>query len=259
MSNYTTEDCKKFLTEQYPNTLEKKWKRTKKYKDEGGIVCRDFSYDNKHNVTLQETRHGLIEKQNMEYIIEKNLPSHYTGISINEMLFGGGATKVKQSSSYEEKFMHVIENGIDWEAPEQQRSSFDFSKNIDFKKLTKECETKNFNLAQNFLDHVYSCVMFIYELDETYMPHHIATSDFHDSYVDLLEVQKKIEAGYKANNLQINLDKEVINGLLSTIEATKQMASFEDDEGDLDEETCMAIMDDMAKTYKKHLTKSPKP
>lgn len=259
MPNYTTEDCKKFLIEQYPDTQEKKWKRTKKYKDESGVVCRDFSYGEEYTVTLQETTHGLIEKQNMEYIVENNLPARFDSVSISQMLFGGELSTINPSDSYEKKFLHVLENGIDWQASEGKRSAFDFAKNIDFIKFTKDCDSKGINLANNFLDHVYASIMFIFEMDETYMPHHITTKGFDDSYLDLLEIQRKIENGYNKNQLPIILKRETINGVLSTIEETRSMMDCEGQDEDMDEDTCNKVLNDMAKIFKKHLTKSPKP
>lgn len=63
MSEIKTEDCKKFLIDFFnePNTTglikstsEKEWKRTKKYKNEKGVLCRDFMHQQLGSFTIGE-------------------------------------------------------------------------------------------------------------------------------------------------------------------------------------------------------------
>lgn len=58
MSKITTEDCKAWLTKEYPELNEKKWKRLKKYKTDSGVWVRDFS-NGDFQVSLQEVSGGL--------------------------------------------------------------------------------------------------------------------------------------------------------------------------------------------------------
>ena len=54
MSKITTEDCKQYLTEQFPELSAKDWKRTRKYKDDNSCWCRDFSHKTGITTTLIE-------------------------------------------------------------------------------------------------------------------------------------------------------------------------------------------------------------
>lgn len=76
--SYTTEQCKVFLvhyfSEQNPaiNTLEKEWKRTKKYKNEQGLWLRDFTHPVAGSVTLLENAHGLSVQSELTRQISQN-------------------------------------------------------------------------------------------------------------------------------------------------------------------------------------------
>lgn len=72
MSKITTDDCKKYLIEEYKKkgaiTQEKNWKRTKKYKREDGLWIRDFSHDAIGNVSLVEDANGLLSIMDLSNI-----------------------------------------------------------------------------------------------------------------------------------------------------------------------------------------------
>lgn len=55
MSNISTDDCKDFLMTKFPRSKRALWKREKKYKNEAGHWCRDFSNSDVGNVSLVET------------------------------------------------------------------------------------------------------------------------------------------------------------------------------------------------------------
>jgi hypothetical protein len=55
MSNISTDDCKDFLMTKFPKSKRALWKREKKYKNEAGNWCRDFSNTDVGNVSLVET------------------------------------------------------------------------------------------------------------------------------------------------------------------------------------------------------------
>jgi len=54
MSNISTEDCKDFLTKKFSNSKRALWKRERKYKNDAGDWCRDFSNPDVGNVSLVE-------------------------------------------------------------------------------------------------------------------------------------------------------------------------------------------------------------
>lgn len=59
MSKITTEDCKNFLLQKYPDLAVKSWKRIKKYKNEQGHWCRDFEHATGVAITLFEINDAL--------------------------------------------------------------------------------------------------------------------------------------------------------------------------------------------------------
>lgn len=56
MTKITTEDCKLFLLDLYKDKNGAKWKRIRKFKDEHGDVCREFSHSDGTLVTLVEKK-----------------------------------------------------------------------------------------------------------------------------------------------------------------------------------------------------------
>lgn len=54
MSKVTTEDCKLFLLDLYKDKKVTEWKRIRKFKDENGDSCRDFSHSDGTYLTLIE-------------------------------------------------------------------------------------------------------------------------------------------------------------------------------------------------------------
>lgn len=220
---YTTDDCKNFLVANFIGTKKSDWKRTKKYKDTNGAVCRDF-VNRDFETSLKETSDGLILFDNNETIML--LPKVYDNVSMNERLFGGGKTNTSKANSYEEKFIHVLHYGIDWEAPEGERSSKDFAEKIDFNVFVK----KEPNILNMYFEYMHGAISFIYDLDETYMPHHIITEDFDDSFVDMLSVINNIVKAYKNNNMPLNFDKEQVAIIKAEIKHVREMMSCEDEE-----------------------------
>lgn len=63
MSKISTDDCKDFLMKTYPDSNRTKWKRVSKYKDDNGLVCRDFNNPTVGDVTLVEVNGTLELKQ----------------------------------------------------------------------------------------------------------------------------------------------------------------------------------------------------
>lgn len=65
MSKLSTDDCKDFLMEHYPDSKRTQWKRVSKYKDDAGCVCRDFNNLTVGDVTLVEINGVLALKQSV--------------------------------------------------------------------------------------------------------------------------------------------------------------------------------------------------
>lgn len=64
-------------------------------------------------------------------------PIHETG-NLRERLLGGGSTDTSGLPDATARFLHVIEHGVDWEAPEGQRSAYDFAQTLDFQALLRD-------------------------------------------------------------------------------------------------------------------------
>lgn len=54
MADISTDDCKDFLISKFPNSKRALWKRERKYKNDAGNWCRDFSNPDVGNVSLVE-------------------------------------------------------------------------------------------------------------------------------------------------------------------------------------------------------------
>ena len=63
MSKITTDDCKNFLMEHYPDSGKSKWKRVSKYKDDVGLWCREFNHPSVGDITIIENNGTLSLKQ----------------------------------------------------------------------------------------------------------------------------------------------------------------------------------------------------
>lgn len=221
---YTTDDCKEFLIKQYPETKKSDWKRVRKYKDRFGVVCRDFK-GNALELCLKETPEGLVEINDINYLnqIPPKVMSH---VDLSEMLFGGGKTKTIHLTNVEDKFLNVLKHGIDWENKEFERSSKDFAKDINFNTFVQSHP----NLLNEYMEYAYGAITFIYDLDETYMPYHLTNANFDDSLVDVLEVLKMIKKAYVENGMPINIDKNILKNIISSMHQITEMMCCEDDD-----------------------------
>jgi len=75
MSNLSTDDCKDYLMHVYPNSSRTKWKRVSKYKDDNGLVCRDFSNPSVGDVTLVEVN-GSLQLKEVQTLSQEPLVIH---------------------------------------------------------------------------------------------------------------------------------------------------------------------------------------
>lgn len=80
MSKITTNDCKNKLVDLFPDTESKDWKRTKKYKNEDGLYCRDFeNHISGETATLLESNNQLVlvSKEQYSFVMYKYDQSHF--------------------------------------------------------------------------------------------------------------------------------------------------------------------------------------
>ena len=82
MSNISTEDCKDFLVSKFPHSKRALWKRERKYKNDSGDWCRDFSNPDVGNVSLVEVNGilGFFKKaavsETTNSMLQRVLPVH---------------------------------------------------------------------------------------------------------------------------------------------------------------------------------------
>lgn len=67
---FSTDDCKNLLVEKFPDTSSKEWKRVKKYKNDGKVVCRDFEHAVKGIVVIAEKDSQLILVSQEDKVID---------------------------------------------------------------------------------------------------------------------------------------------------------------------------------------------
>lgn len=225
---YTTDECKIFLVAHFSNSKNSEWKRVSKYKDAKGAVCRDFiNLVNQKTVTLKETPQGLINLTAIQVLLAPPAQTPITNV-----LFGGGVMSTLHLLTSEDKFMNVLEHGIDWQAPECERSSRDFSMKINFNEFVKEQP----DLIFKYIEYIHKAAYFILDLDENYIPHHVTSSNFDDSIVDVSYVLDVILKAYKYNRVTIKVNKDSINKIFTVFKNISDIASFEEEEGKEDME-----------------------
>jgi hypothetical protein len=209
--SYTTDDCKNYLINLHNHTKKSEWKRVRKYNNTNSEVCREFlNHEFGLTVFLKETKNGLVEfNETVDH-----------SKSISETLFGGGITSSNHLSSYEDKFLHVLENGIDWDAPRKKRSSFDFAKKIDFDSFIQ----KQPELLYDYLEYMSDAISFVLDLDETYISGSILVSDNEDSFVDVFDVLNRIVQAYNKINKDITGNADIVTTIIQNMdEATSWM------------------------------------
>lgn len=233
---HNTDDCKEYLVKHYPHTKKSEWKRVRKYKDNLGNECRDFNNTtHNHQISLKSTYYGLYEFVSVD-ILNAQQPKVYDQVSLHERVFGGGATEINKKASNEEKFLHILKNGINWEEDQGNRAAYDFAQNIDFNSFVLSHKY----LLRDYLEYMYGATMFALDLDETYMPNQISAKGYDDTFIDLLEVLTNIVQAYTYNNLRLNGNKDVVININNTMANVKSMMDCEEEEQYLECERIIA-------------------
>lgn len=229
--SYSTDDCKDFLIQLHPGTDKKDWKRIRKYKNELGQVARDFVCGGLSQ-TLVETSNGLqipsLSILGQNAIQSTTLPDNYQDYLNQEdfelTIFGNTSHTNKHLTSDYEKFKHVLRYGIDWNDAEGKRSLYDFSQSLDFNTIVLQDKT----LLDYSILYASGMLCFIYDLDETYMPHHCTQKNFDDSLPDLNHVISRIKEAYLANNMPLIVQQEYIDECLKWMDGIDEMMDEEE-------------------------------
>lgn len=122
-----------------------------------------------------------------------------------DLMSGGGATTLPHGTPMDH-FLHVIEHGIDWSADTGQRSSYDFSRQIDFYNLV----VAQPNLYERYIDYVLHAVLLI-EQDQVW-------SGADDCMSELSEVLDKIEKAYVSQGVKMSAEPAVLAAIFDSLE-----------------------------------------
>lgn len=259
MASITTDDCKKKLVELYPDTQVKAWKRTKKYLNSRGEVERVFECAQVRTAVLCERAGQLFEvipplapqmtpiatMTNTTTASKLTLHPLPTGLvtlspttSMNRLLFGAtGPEKLSLPfvSSYpqETQFLLVLQNTIDWNAPEKLRSSYDFAKSIDFNNFVARCTVQGIDLIGSYLMYMAHQIEHFAGLDEeTFFD--ISAIDYDDSLADVLAVFQRMEKAFFDKKWHAPLAREFCDSIAKSTKTLKnsceQTHSTDDEE-----------------------------
>jgi hypothetical protein len=169
------------------------------------------------------------------------MPAFDLNDDLSFIMFGGGKTTIPVGLSPEERFFHVVDNGLDWSAPEGSRSTHDLSAGVDFALLLNSHP----DLPERYLTYCEGLI----ELwcDE---PNHIELfGGTDDRFVDMAKVWSLIEAGFIQNGTTPSLPElteDMIDqwkaGVLEALEANIDEIELPEEEGAEDIETFFAAL-----------------
>lgn len=250
MSEFSTEDCKKKLIALYPQTQAKFWKRIKKYKNDENQWQRDFDYTQagyEFSVSLKEAGNILLEvnyqassEENTNTLSSISIPLALRvigniGHDLSRLLMGTNMEEKLQDSfssinPFEEHFLLVLENTINWEQEKDNRSTFNFAQKIDFNSFVLSCHNQGINLLQSYVGYIANQIIWFMDQDETYVPYHMGTDNFDDSLPDMVKVLANIRSGYEHNKIIVPLSKESIAEIIDGMKEAKEFLEYADDE-----------------------------
>lgn len=122
MSKITTEDCKKYLAEKFPDLQSKDWKRIKKYKDDNNYWCRDFDHKSgataiiieiNDNIHLKDSASSVAVRNDI-VIKDPNKVLYYK--KFDENLLKAGRKIVKKYTTYDEDELEITADMKGYEA-----------------------------------------------------------------------------------------------------------------------------------------------
>ena len=269
MSALTTDDCKRKLVELYPDTQAKSWKRTRKSLNAQKEWERLFECTQPgqiRKVLLLERAGQLFELGNAVFTastpapvlgttpvaapkpVPHPLPAGLVALEptqeLRRLLFGATGPEVLalpfvSPVAQETQFLLVLQNTIDWNAPEKERSCFDFAAVIDFKDFTARCTVQGIDVLGSFLAYIAHQLDYLAGLDEDNYAY-IGAADYDDSLVDLIDVLSRLRQGFVDNKWAAPLDRAACKGIFKSATFLKEMV-----EGscDPDEEETQQAMD----------------
>ena len=252
MSALTTDDCKRKLVELYPATQAKSWKRTKKYlngQKEWERVFECTQLGQTRTVLLVERAGQLIELGNAApavpvlalvsapkptaaakpslHPLPQGLVAFEPTQELRRLLFGATgpealALPFVSPVAQETQFLLVLQNTIDWSAPEKSRSCFDFAAAINFKDFTARCTVQGIDVLGSFLAYVGHQLDYLAGLDEDNYAY-IGYGDYDDSLVDLIDVLGRLRQGFVDNNWAAPLDRAACKDIFKSANFLKEM------------------------------------
>ena len=148
---------------------------------------------------------------------------------LSEMMFGGGVTSTAALTDDTQRFLHVLEYGLDWNAPSGRRSAYDFAQAVDFSALLKDCP----DLPQRVLEFVVHWVLEVAEEQPTM----IALLGGDDTLADVRWIWARLAAAVKDSEADWGVDPGLKAEALEQLTQIKQTATdnWEDEEGSLPE------------------------
>lgn len=132
--------------------------------------------------------------------------------------------------SSEEKFLYILVHGTQWEHQGAEQASTDCYVNIKNKEdFLVNLANKQVNLPDMYVSHILNTAAMIEAMDEGYVPFHImegqeAIKDMTDILIDMVEILEK-------NGKKVELDKDIVEGCVYTLLATKEHCSMGEAQG----------------------------
>ncbi len=123
-------------------------------------------------------------------------------INLNELLFGGGSTTLLAGATPTENFLHVVDNGLDWNGPSGARSAYDFAQGLDFQQVLSEHP----DLPNRFLSYTTNHVLAVADQEPEYQ----GDLGYDDSVADALYVWDRIAAAAVALGTPWSLDGSML-------------------------------------------------
>lgn len=153
-------------------------------------------------------------------------------------------TLFKDMNSIEEKFLYILVHGTQWEGQDGEKASNDFFPRIkDKDAFINNLVNRNVNIANMYLVHMLNQLTMMEAMDEGYIPFHTMEGD--ESVLETTKILKEIIDLSEKYGQTINLDKDVVEGVVYCVDALRNLCSM-NDAGDLWEiEEIYDVLDDL--------------
>lgn len=176
-------------------------------------------------------------------------------LDMNRLLFGASGSEplalpFVSPFPQETQFLLVLQNTIDWNAPEKARSTFDFAKTIDFKNFVARCTVQGIDVLGSFLAYMGQQIDHLADLDEdNYVD--IGAPDYDDSLADLIDVLARIRQAFVDNRWDAPLDRVMCKSVFKSVTTLKVMLeqSYDSDDEEAQDAfaSIVAVKDLMAR------------